>query len=140
MQTTSTKFQRLTSDPAQSKFIILNSTSLQSASIPSLPTTTITTTTTSSILPNSISSRRARPSSALNKSTSTGLVGGVGEGEGEIQLLKSALKECDETRKEVQFENKSLRELVGEVGDWCGLVGEVSGVEIGEGGDGDQVS
>jgi hypothetical protein len=104
---TLTRLQRLSSDPSQSKFIVLNPISLSS----SLPPT---------------------PASILHSKISSS----------EVTLLEESLRESHEGRMECEGENRGLREVLGEVGEWCEGILDLRG--IGREGldedEGDQVS
>lgn len=123
MQTTQTKFQRLTSDPAQTKFIILNPSSFP--------------TTSSSILPASISSR-STTATITNKTLSAAEHNKQINLEGENLLISEALKESDETLRTVKHDNFEMRELLGEIQDWCSVIGEIKGVQLGATNDDDK--
>lgn len=102
-----TRLQRLTSDPAQSKFVVLNPTVLSS-----LPT----------------SSARVSKSSLSSSRTPTPLSNNS-ETEAEVAFLQEALDECEAERRRFERENQGLRGLVGEVGEWTEGMLEMDGVK-----------
>ncbi|ORY88107.1 hypothetical protein BCR35DRAFT_351231 [Leucosporidium creatinivorum] len=104
---TMTRLQRLTSDPTQSKFVVLNPTAVSSL-------------TTSS----------ARPSkSSLSSSRTPTPVSDSSVDQAEVTFLQEALDECEAERRRFESENEGLRSLVGEVGEWTDGMLELKGVK-----------
>jgi hypothetical protein len=103
------RLQRLTSDPAQTKFLVLNHSLSSSASAP----------------PNrgSKSSSSSSPTSPSHTNHNDAA---------EVVFLQEALDYCDEERRRGEEENAKLRELLGEVGEWTEGMLEMNGVKGGE--------
>ena len=101
------RLQRLTSDPTQSKFVVLNPAALTSL-------------TTSSARPSKSSMSSSRSPTPISNNSAT---------EAEVTFLQEALDVCEAERRRFESENEDLRGLVGEVGEWTEGMLEMDGVK-----------
>lgn len=101
-----TRLQRLTADPTQSKFVVLNPVA------------------------GSLTTSSARPSkSSLSSSRTPTPVSDSSVDQAEVTFLQEALDECETERRRFESENEGLRSLVGEVGEWTDGMLELKGVK-----------
>ncbi|SGY16958.1 BQ5605_C012g07043 [Microbotryum silenes-dioicae] len=116
------RLQRLTADPAQTKFVIANA---KLANVNSVVASAVAGGPSGRM---ASSARSAPPSSRAEDRSSE-----------EVVYWQSALEDCESERSRLALENEKLRELVGEVAEWAELMLDTDTVnnkearEIGEG-------
>ncbi|KDE04525.1 hypothetical protein MVLG_05091 [Microbotryum lychnidis-dioicae p1A1 Lamole] len=116
------RLQRLTADPAQTKFVIANA---KLANVNSVVASAVAGGPSGRM---ASSARSAPPSSRVEDRSSE-----------EVVYWQSALEDCESERSRLALENEKLRELVGEVAEWAELMLDTDTVnnkearEIGEG-------
>ncbi|GAA5873923.1 hypothetical protein JCM1840_000232 [Sporobolomyces johnsonii] len=117
------RLQKLTSDSSQTRFVVLNSPLLPSSSSPSAAS------------PPGPFSRSRLPASTRSPTPSSSSDPAL---LAELDLLRAALSELDETRVHLQGENTELRRFVGDVGEWVDGVLELEGLLEVDGSEGDE--
>lgn len=127
MQSTTTRLSKLTADPTQTKFVVLNPGALPSVTLG---------TAASRSRRGPLSGPSAHESAKLDAQVEL-----AAASQAEAAMLAEALEECDQDRRRAEHDVRELRELVGDVNDWAGAMLKLRGIGDGTAGEGvDEVS